>query len=107
MNMITPVSGDARAMMMFGANKKSLAVSYALWFLLGMLGGHRFYNRRIGSAVVQLLMTIVGLLFSIAIVGWLLLIPVAIWVIVDAFLMPGWVRRHNSSLALQLAGDQE
>jgi TM2 domain-containing membrane protein YozV len=94
-----PVSSDARAMMMFEANKKSLAVSYALWFLLGLLGGHRFYNRRIGSAVAQLLLTIVGLLFAWVFVGYLFLIVTAIWALIDAFLIPGWVRKHNSLLA--------
>ena len=56
---VPPVSADARAMMMFEANKKSLPVSYGLWVLFGFLGGHRFYNERIGSAIAQLLLTIV------------------------------------------------
>ena len=97
-----PVSGDARAMMMFEANRKSLAVSYALWFLLGLFGGHRFYNGRIGSAVAQLLLTIVGLVLTVVYLGYLFLIGVAIWALVDAFLIPGWVRKHNSLLAEQL-----
>jgi TM2 domain-containing membrane protein YozV len=97
-----PISGDAQAMMMFEANKKSLAVSYALWFLLGIFGGHRFYNGRIGSAIAQLLLTIVGLLLTVVYVGFLILIPVAIWVLVDAFLIPGWIRNHNTLLAMQL-----
>ncbi len=98
------VSGDARAMMMFEANKKSMGVSYLLWFFLGGFGGHRFYNGKTGSAVAQLLMTIFGLLFLWAAgLGVVLLIPVWIWVLVDAFLIPGWVRAQNMLLATQLS----
>jgi TM2 domain-containing membrane protein YozV len=99
------VSGDAQAMMMFEANKKSMAVSYVLWFFFGGLGGHRFYNGKTGSAVAQLLLTIFGILFLAAYgLGLLLLVPVMIWVLVDAFLIPGWIRNHNSLLAMQLGG---
>jgi TM2 domain-containing membrane protein YozV len=98
------VSSDARAMMMFEANKKSMAVSYLLWFFLGSFGGHRFYNGKTGSAVAQLLLLIVGVLTSWLAVGFLLLIPLGIWVLVDAFLIPGWIRTQNSLLAAQLGG---
>lgn len=100
------VSSDARAMMMFEANKKSTPVSYIFWFFLGGFGGHRFYNGKTGSAVAQLLMTIFGILLLLVYgLGLLLLIPVWIWVLVDAFLIPGWVRNQNSLLAMQLANN--
>jgi TM2 domain-containing membrane protein YozV len=99
------VSGDARAMMLFEANKKSMAVSYILWLFLGALGGHRFYNGRTGTAVTQLMMWVFGLLLVSALgIGLLLLVPLGIWLLVDAFLIPGWVNRHNNALAHELGG---
>ena len=40
---------SAATMMRYDANKKSIGVSYLLWFFLGGLGAHRFYNGRTGS----------------------------------------------------------
>jgi hypothetical protein len=34
------VSDDARAMMLFEANKKAPAIAYLLWFFLGLFGAH-------------------------------------------------------------------
>src|SRR5262252_1663104 len=86
------LSSDTRAMMLFEANKKTALVAYLLWFFLGMLGGHNFYLKRTGVAVAQLIL-------SITIVGMLITI---VWVFVDAFLIPGWVRNQNNMLAAQL-----
>jgi TM2 domain-containing membrane protein YozV len=86
------LSHDARVLMLYEANKKTALVAYLLWFFLGWFGGHNFYLERTGVAVTQLILslTIVGLLITI------------IWVLVDAFLIPGWVRRQNNLLAAQL-----
>jgi TM2 domain-containing membrane protein YozV len=63
-----------------------------LWFFLGLLGAHNFYLKRTGVAVAQLIL-------SITLVG---AVVTLVWVIVDAFLIPGWVRRQNNLLAMQL-----
>jgi TM2 domain-containing membrane protein YozV len=86
------LSRDTRAMMLFEANKKTALVAYILWFFLGLLGGHNFYLKRTGIAVAQLLLTL-------TIVGAVITI---VWVPVDAFLIPGWVRNQNNLLAAQL-----
>ena len=85
-------SNDARILMLYEANKKTALVAYLLWFFLGWFGGHNFYLERTGVAVTQLILslTVVGLVITI------------IWVLVDAFLIPGWVRRQNNLLAAQL-----
>src|SRR5262245_47239044 len=82
------LSNDARAMMLFEANKKTAVVAYLLWFFLGLLGGHNFYLKRIGVAVAQLVLslTLVGMVITF------------VWVLVDAFLIPGWVRNQNNLL---------
>ena len=48
--------------------------------------------KRTGVAVTQLILslTVVGMLITI------------VWVFVDAFLIPGWVRNQNNLLAAQL-----
>jgi TM2 domain-containing membrane protein YozV len=96
------VSGDARAMMLFEANKKSLGVAYLLWFLLGFFGGHRFYSGKVGTAVFQLILMLIGLLLTLIYLGWLIILPLVVWVLIDAFLIPGWIRNHNALLAVQL-----
>ena len=86
------LSADTRALMMFEASKKQNMVAYLLWFFVGYLGGHNFYLGRTGVAIAQLILslTIIGLLITF------------VWHIVDAFLIPGWVRRQNLQLAARL-----
>jgi TM2 domain-containing membrane protein YozV len=96
------VSGDARAMMLYEANKKSAVVAYLLWWFLGFVGGHRFYAGRSGSAIAQLLLCIVSIALMVVYIGFLSFLALAIWWLVDAFLIPGWIRNLNSLLAVQL-----
>jgi len=96
------VSQDARAMMAFEAEKKSAGVAYLLWFFLGGFGGHRFYLGQTGSAVALLILSILSWLTILVGVGIAGLIVVGIWVLVDAFLIPGLVREFNQRLAVRL-----
>jgi len=86
------MSSDTRALLLYEANKQSAPVAYLLWFFLGLFGGHNFYLKRTGVAVAQLILslTLVGMAITI------------VWIIVDAFLIPGWVRAQNNLLATQL-----
>jgi TM2 domain-containing membrane protein YozV len=86
------LSNDTRVLLLYEANKKTALVAYLLWFFLGVFGGHNFYLERTGVAVTQLIL-------SITLVGMAITI---FWVLVDAFLIPGWVRRQNNLLAAQL-----
>lgn len=86
------LSSDARALLLYEANKADTLIAYVLLFTLGLLGAHNFYLQRNGIAIAQLILTltVVGLIVS------------GIWVVVDAFLVPGITRRHNNALAVQL-----
>ena len=86
------LSNDARVLMLYEANKKTALVAYLLWFFLGLFGAHNFYVGRTGVAITQLIL-------SLILVGMIITI---FWVLVDAFLIPGWIRRENNLLAAQL-----
>ena len=86
-NAVTAPSGisrDTQAMMAFQSQKKSVGAAYVLWFFLGLLGAHRFYLGQTGTAIAQLILsiTVIGLIVS------------AVWVLVDAFLIPGLVEKR-------------
>lgn len=98
------MSNDLRQTMLYDAQKKSVGVSYVLWLFLGGFGGHRFYNGRTGTAVALLLLSLVGWSTIFVGFGFLPLTIVGVWVLVDAFLIPGWVRDHNTVLAGALSG---
>lgn len=93
-------SGRSTAMsqMLYQANSKSAGVTYLLWFFLGGFGGHRFYAGKPGTAVVFIILSIIGWCTVFVGVGLLL----GIWWLVDAFLIPGWIRNHNTILAHQV-----
>lgn len=79
-------------------NKKGVGIAYLLWFFLGTLGIHRFYLNRKGSAIAMLSLTILGWLTAIFAIGFLFLIIVGIWELVDLFLVGKMVREENDKL---------
>ena len=87
---------DARQLMIVESEiknqGKNMIVAYVLWYFLGFLGGHRFYMKRTGSAIAQLIL-------SITIIG---IFVTFIWWVVDAFLLHNWVKEHNRELEYRL-----
>lgn len=81
---------------------KSAGIAYALWFFTGYLGGHRFYLGKTGTAVTQLVLFILGALTAVLAVGLFLIAIVAIWVLVDAFLIPGMIKEDRDNLREKL-----
>jgi TM2 domain-containing membrane protein YozV len=76
---------------------KSERVAYVLLLVLGLLGAHRFYvgRNRTGGAI--LLLTLAGLtVFQPAVLA------AVAWLIVDAFLIPGWIRAANGTAGLHI-----
>jgi TM2 domain-containing membrane protein YozV len=81
---------------------KSTGVAYLLWVFTGGLGGHRFYLGRAGSGLLMLFLFIVGWATIMVGVGAFLLIAVALWVLIDAFLIPGMIQRDRNRLRSEL-----
>ena len=88
-----------RALLHYQANAKSAGIAYAFWFFLGMWGAHRFYCGKVGSAVAQLLITIISIPLCFVLIGFFPLCANAIWVLIDVFLISGWIRESNQRLA--------
>lgn len=86
-------------------SRKSVLVAYLFWLVLAPFGGHNFYLGRRGAAFVQLFLLISGMATAILLAGLLLLLMLAVWLVVDLFLIPGNVREWSESkrLALVLA----
>ena len=77
---------------------KSVVLALVLWLFLGGLGIHRFYLNR-PHALTILLLTLAGVVFSAFGIGLLLLFPVFVWLLIDLFRIPGWVREHNAQFS--------
>src|SRR6056297_1658044 len=71
--------------------KKSTGITYLLWFLFGGLGIHRFYLGKTSSGLIMLSMSVLGILTLVIYIGAFLLIGVVVWMIIDAFRIPGMV----------------
>jgi len=84
---------------------KSMTVAYILLIFLGSLGIHRFYLGRKGSAITQLSLFIVGILTSWLLIGFIPLVTVAIWALVDLFLVPGIVAEENEQIKARIIRD--
>lgn len=69
----------------------STAIAYLLWLFLWFVSGHRFYLGRPASAILQ-------------IVSYFLIIGF-VWVIIDAFLIPGMLREKRAEMRQSLMVD--
>lgn len=93
---------DTQAMMRYDANKKSAGIAYVLWFFFGGLGGHRFYLKQTGTAIAMLVIFLVSIPLSFVVIGLIGFAVVYVWVLVDAFLIPGMTRDYNNKLITNL-----
>ncbi len=66
----------------------STAIAYVLWFFLWFVSGHRFYLGRPASAILQIVSFVV-------LIGF-------VWVIIDAFLIPGMLRERRAEMRQRL-----
>lgn len=74
---------------------KNVIVAYIVWATTGIIGGHRYFMGKTGSAIAMTL--IVLLTFGIG------AIATAIWAIVDAMSLYKWIQdeqQHNKEILL-------
>ena len=72
---------------------KNVIVAYVIWATTGIIGGHRYFMGKTGSAIAMTL--IVVLTFGIG------AIVTAIWSIVDAMYLYKWIQddqQHNKEI---------
>lgn len=86
-------------------DRKSTAVAYVLWFFLGGFGAHRFYLGKTGTGVMQLALLLLGIVTLVVYVGALLLAVLGIWVLADAFLIPGIAEAHTRTRRTAIASE--
>jgi len=98
----------------FESRRKSKRVAYLLWLLLGVLGVHRFYLglRPSGTGMVCLACVTGVTLFLLwdvpdeaLLVATVTAVPLFVWVLPDAFRIPGLVQTYNDLLIRRLSGD--
>ena len=79
------------------APRKTMGTAYLLWFFMGGLSAHRFYLGYRISALIQLMLTPLGYaMLMTKSSGGLLAVPFAgLWILADAFLIPGMVAKAN------------
>ena len=83
------------------APQKKTRTAYLLWFFLGGFSAHRFYLGFPVSATIQLMLTPLGyaMMMSKSVAGLVILIARGGWLLADAVLIPGLVRRANARSA--------
>lgn len=68
-------------------------IVYLVWFFLGNLGVHRMITGRVGTGLIMLLLHGLGWLTWWFGLGFLIWGFVGVWWLIDAVLIPGWLRR--------------
>ena len=113
------LSNDVRATMAFSARRKSVGLSYLLWFFLGTLGVHRFYlgSEKMGAFILSVglfgwIWLIAGIVATIGsdeaaveptsgvvmLVGLLAIAIVGIILLVDLFRIPDLCKQSNERI---------
>ena len=102
---------DSESSLRYEALKKSDGVAFFLWFIAGIVGGHRYYLSRVETAVI---MTVLTFLFGIMsgvggggnkvtmMIGLVGCAAMCIWSIADAFHISGWIRQYNTQLVKEV-----
>ncbi|MDS9466545.1 TM2 domain-containing protein [Paracoccus sp. MBLB3053] len=81
---------------------KSPLVAYLLAILLWGFGAHRMYLGRWMSGIVMLVLWGLGWLMTPILIGWPLVGLVALWAVIDLFLIPGMIQEDKDEMRRRL-----
>ena len=98
-------TGNSHDAMRYDANKKNLIVAYLLWIFVGWLGIHRIYLGKTGTGIAQLALWLGCTVLTVLTlgIGYVLFLIPALWLLIDAFLIPGITRNFNNNLIDRIA----
>ena len=83
---------------------KSVVIAYVLWFFLGQLGIHKFYLGQPFQGLFYLVLGAAGWAMAPIVIGWFLLVPLFLLLLLDLFLIPLRVGVLNARLARRAGG---
>lgn len=81
--------------------QKSAAIAYALWFVSGVFGGHRFYAGQTATGTIMLMLTLLGIPLSLFGIGIFMLMISGFWTLIDIFRIGGMIDDYNMGLVLR------
>ena len=81
-------------------SEKSVATAYLLWFFLGIFSAHRFYLGYSTSGAIQVALLPISwtLIVSGTLAAFLTMAASVVWLLADAFLIPGLHSRAHSRI---------
>ena len=79
-----------------GRPVKDVGVAYLLAILLGGLAAHHFYLGNVGIGILYLALWVAGWATVGIGIGVLLVLAVAVWWVIDLFLIPRYVKAANA-----------
>jgi len=80
---------------------KSRLATTLLAFFLGSLGAHRFYIGKTGTAVTMLVLTVVGIITTFVVIGFVFLAVTGIWAFIDFIIAVAGSMKDNEGKAIK------
>ena len=90
------LGGPVRRFLLRGAERKSAGIAYLVWSFAGLLGLHRLYLGRPGSAAGMCAITLVSLALAPTGLGLLGFAATGAWALADLALIPEMARGEGA-----------